>query len=287
MKNGTITTRDGRTVGFADYGTPDQTAVLWCHGGPGSRLEPSYVAGAAAQAGLRLIGIDRPGYGQSSPQPGRTIGGWAVDAIAVVDHLGIDQFAVIGVSTGGAYALALAACSSRVIGAVACCAVSDMRWVEGKVMTVSCHPVWTARDRDEALAITTALFGEHGEKVLPPHGPVFADPPDTRLSASPEFLAWWAGVVPDMFTHGAAGFADDRLADGGGWDSFDVACIRCPVTVLHGSADGLVPVATARHTAAIVPGAALRIVDGLGHMTILTRVVEVTCELLETCAVTR
>jgi pimeloyl-ACP methyl ester carboxylesterase len=54
-----------------------------------------------------------------------------------------------------------------------------------------------------------------------------------------------------------AGFVDDRIADGNGWHSFDVAKIRCPVTVLHGTSDGLMPVANAHHTAAIVPGATL------------------------------
>jgi hypothetical protein len=39
----TIGLASGRTVGFADYGVPGATAVLWCHGGPGSRLEPAYL----------------------------------------------------------------------------------------------------------------------------------------------------------------------------------------------------------------------------------------------------
>jgi pimeloyl-ACP methyl ester carboxylesterase len=86
MKDGTITLNDGRLVAFADYGTPDQIAVLWCHGGPGSRLEAGVCAAAAARAGLRLIGIDRPGYGRSTAQPGRTIGGWAPEALAVIDQ---------------------------------------------------------------------------------------------------------------------------------------------------------------------------------------------------------
>src|SRR5262245_5951369 len=172
MKNGTITTTDGRTVGFADYGTRDQTAVLWCHGGPGNRLEPSLVADSASRAGLRLIGIDRPGYGRSTPQPGRTIGGWVAEAIAVVDHLGIDRFAVVGMSTGGAYALALAAHTSRAIAAMACGAVSDMRWLEGKAMNVCCHHMWNARNRDEAFAVAAVVYGEHGEEMLPPRGPV-------------------------------------------------------------------------------------------------------------------
>jgi len=99
--NGTLRTNDGRTIGFADHGSPDHTPVLWCHGGPGNRLEPTFVADAAARAGIRLIGIDRPGYGRSTPQPGRTVGGWVPDAIAVLEHLGVDQFLVIGASTEG------------------------------------------------------------------------------------------------------------------------------------------------------------------------------------------
>src|SRR5262245_59311573 len=286
MKNGTITTSDGRTVGFADYGTRDQTAVLWCHGGPGNRLEPSFLSDAAGRAGIRFIGIDRPGYGRSTPQPGRTIGGWTSDAIAVLDHLGIDRFAVLGASTGGAYALAAASMSDRVIGAVACCAVTDMRWAEGKAMNASCHPVWNARDRREALGIVEAAFGAHGENLVPPGGPVGADPSDSALFATPAFLSWWTtSFVPDTFTHSVVGYVDDRLADAHGWDTFDVARITCPVTVLHGDSDGLIPVANARHTATIVPGATLRIFSGLGHVSILTKVVDVTSDLLAGCTV--
>src|SRR6185312_16749292 len=64
----TIGLASGHTVGFADYGIPDAPAVLWCHGGPGSRLEPAYLRREASEAGLRIIGIDRPGYGLSAPQ---------------------------------------------------------------------------------------------------------------------------------------------------------------------------------------------------------------------------
>ena len=80
-------------------------SLLWCHGGPGSRLEPAYLRREASEAGLRVIGIDRPGYGLSTPQPGRTIAGWVPEALAVADHLGIGPFAAVGISTGGAYAL--------------------------------------------------------------------------------------------------------------------------------------------------------------------------------------
>jgi pimeloyl-ACP methyl ester carboxylesterase len=287
MKNGTITMNDGRTVGFADYGSSAETAVVWCHGGPGNRLEPAFVADSSARAGIRFIGIDRPGYGFSTPQPGRTIGGWVADALAVLDHLGIDRFLALGASTGGAYALALASQSPRVIGAIACCALSDMRWVNGKAMNVSCHPVWNARDRDHARAIAVELFGEHGENLQPPRGPVGADAADAALFATADFLAWWVPSVQDMFAQGVDGYVDDRLADANGWGTFDVTRITCPVTVLHGAIDGLIPVANAHHTAAIVPGATLRICESLGHVSVLTKAVEVTSELLTSDAFAR
>ena len=287
MKNGTITMNDGRIVGFADFGTPTQPAVLWCHGGPGNRLEPLLVAADAARAGLRLIGIDRPGYGRSTAQPGRTIGEWTAEAIAVLDHLGIDRFLVLGGSTGGAYALALAAHSSRVLGAVACCAVSDMRWAEGKAMNVCCHAFWYARDRAEAILLGVETFGPRGEKLLPPLGPPGADASDAAFVTTPGFLSAWIPCVGEMFTSGMAGYVDDRLADANGWGSFDVQQITCPVTVLHGADDGMIPVANAHHTAALVPGATLRVFEGLGHLSIFSKAVEVTSELLTKVASAR
>src|SRR5512139_415750 len=105
MIDGEIRLRDGRSAGYTDWGRPGETAVLWCHGGPGSRLEP---AGFAQGAALRLIGIDRPGYGKSTPRPCRSIADWVPDALAVLDQLRVERCVVVGVSTGGAYALALA-----------------------------------------------------------------------------------------------------------------------------------------------------------------------------------
>jgi hypothetical protein len=76
-----------------------------------------------------------------------------------------------------------------------------------------------------------------------------------------------------MFRARAWGYADDRLADGAGWGTFDVASIRCPVTVLHGRSDRMVDVIHAHHTAELIPGANLVIFDDLGHFSITTKVV--------------
>jgi|SRR6516225_8426465 pimeloyl-ACP methyl ester carboxylesterase len=266
----------GRTVGYADYGGGHATAALWCHGGPGSRLEPAAVAEAAGSVGVRLIGIDRPGYGRSTPRPGRTIADWVPDALTVADQLGLPRFALVGVSTGGAYALAVAAqAPARVLGVLACCALTDMRWPEGKAMMSGAGVVeiWRAADRAAALAIATDVFGSDGSKMLTSAaGPDLA-PADQALLRDPAFLSGMMSSFPAMFAQGLAGYVDDRLADGPGWGSFDVTRITCPVTVLHGDSDSIVPVAHARHTAALVPGASLRICAGLGHFSIFTEIV--------------
>jgi pimeloyl-ACP methyl ester carboxylesterase len=280
MKEGLITVEDGRRVAFADYGTPDQTPVVWCHGGPGSRFEPELCAAAADQAGLRLIGIDRPGYGRSTARPGRTIGGWVPDALAVLDHLGIDRFVSVGASTGGAYALALAAASRRVMGTVACCTVSDMRWTEGRALVPGALAVWEAPNREAAHAIVVELFGKHGENMSAYSTGAAASEADREMFADPAAARCWERDMTEALAPGFGGYIDDRLADGPGWGTFDVSAITCPVVVLHGTDDRLVAIAHARHTAAIVPGATLRIVDRLGHLSIALEMVSAIKQVL-------
>jgi pimeloyl-ACP methyl ester carboxylesterase len=285
LDDGQVALPDGRTAGYADYGARGQTAVLWCHGGPGSRLEPRALAPIARDAGLRIVGIDRPGYGRSTPRPGRDIASWVPDALAVLDQLGIERFVGVGVSTGGAYALALASKSPRVLGTVACCALTDMRIAEARAAMIrdggQIAQIWNARTREAALAVALESFGPDGSKMLSQVG---TGPPlpasDTALFSDPEWLAGMLAGFPAMFAFGVEGYTDDRLADGPGWGSFDVAAIRSPVVVLHGGADTVVPATQAHHTASLVPGATPRIVEGLGHFSIAQEVLGAVRELL-------
>jgi pimeloyl-ACP methyl ester carboxylesterase len=278
-----ITLPDGRRVGAADYGKPGHTAVLWAHGGPSCRHEPAPLSDAAVRSGLRIIGVDRPGYGRSTMQPGRTIGGWVGDALAVADHLGLERFATVGVSTGGAYALALAASSARVIASVACCAVTDMRFAEGKATLAWGKDIWAAPSRADALAVAEQELGHGGRKAARLDGVPLA-PTDLSLLADPKWAETWSAAVPEIFAQGVGGYTDDRIADGRGWHTFDVARIKCPVAVLHGTSDTMVPVALAHHTQRIVPGATLELREGLGHFSILPEVVPVLSALLERSA---
>ena len=101
----TLTLSDGRTLAFAEYGPSSGTQVFFLHGYPSSRLEPFGLEPQAEKRNLRLIAPDRPGYGLSSPQPGRTIPNYNSDLKALVEHLQVDSFGVLGHSGGGPYAI--------------------------------------------------------------------------------------------------------------------------------------------------------------------------------------
>jgi len=112
---------DGRTLGYASYGSGDGKHLFYGHGYPGARVEAAGLATYAAQAGLRLIAIDQPGMGRSGFQLGRRLLDWPADVMAVAGHLSIDRFAVLGVSGGGPYALA---CASQIPDRLTACGVA-------------------------------------------------------------------------------------------------------------------------------------------------------------------
>jgi pimeloyl-ACP methyl ester carboxylesterase len=104
-----VALRDGRRLAWYQFGEPSGSPVFYFHGFPGSGVEARWGHGMAASAGVRLIGLDRPGFGRSSFHAGRTILGWADDVLAVADALDLAQFSVLGMSGGAPYALACAA----------------------------------------------------------------------------------------------------------------------------------------------------------------------------------
>lgn len=102
-----MTLPDGRRAQFWQGGAATGPVVFFMHGCPDSRLAALTGAGAARRVGVRLVAVNRPGYGRSDPHASGHVS-VADDTIAVADRLGIDRFAVLGMSLGGPYALACA-----------------------------------------------------------------------------------------------------------------------------------------------------------------------------------
>src|SRR5262245_72923 len=111
---------DGRHLGYETHGYDDGRVIFSLHGTPGSRLGYRPSDEAIERLNLRIVSYDRPGFGDSDPQPGRTVADGAHDVAAIADALGAEKFAVYGISGGAPYALACAAVlGHRVVRAAA------------------------------------------------------------------------------------------------------------------------------------------------------------------------
>ena len=312
-----ITHLDGSKTGYNDYGG-NGYAVIICHGGPGSRIISKNIVEQATLDGLRLIGIDRPGYGLSTLKPGREIADCSPDALAVVDALGIDQFLACGISTGGAYAFALAvyAGPTRCTGVVTGCAMTDMSWIPARTsmyINLGLEEIYNAKTREEAMKLGQKMIGpgirDHknaverkttGQKMEPigiwdmmkimQHGgtnPITGHSMEKNQMGWADIKSMWQrSKDPDSIQSGAARYAngveayvDDRIADGKGWHSFDIKKVVVPVTIVHGGKDTIVPVIAACHTKSLLPHADLRIFPECGHVSVMDLTIDACREM--------
>lgn len=99
---------DGRILGYAEFGDPSGTPVLFFHGFPASRLEGNMLGDACLKVNIRLIVPDRPGFGLSEPRPARSFLDWPADVSGLAGHLGLYRFGILAASGGTPYALACA-----------------------------------------------------------------------------------------------------------------------------------------------------------------------------------
>lgn len=165
------------------------------------------------------------------------------------------------------------------LGTVVCCALTDMRCEHCRSrVSDHAHAVWNAPDRAAAIEAARGAQGEDGSRMVEMASQLA--PSDAALLTDPAWLSLMrAELVPAMFAYGFEGYADDRIADGPGWTTFDVASVICPVIVLHGAEDAIVDPMQARHTVDSVPGAQLRIVEGLAHFSVMKEIVATLVDL--------
>lgn len=90
-----MTLPDGRKLGYAQYGSPTGKPIFYLHGFPGSRLEAALWDEQAKKLHARIISVDRPGYGWSSPQPDRTLSDHPKDVQKLAEELRVKEFGVM------------------------------------------------------------------------------------------------------------------------------------------------------------------------------------------------
>jgi pimeloyl-ACP methyl ester carboxylesterase len=284
-----VRTPDGRTLAVEESGDPAGRPVLVHAGSPNNsrHLYGPHVRDAAAR-GLRLIGYDRPGYGGSSPQPGRTVADCAGDVRTICAELGIDRLATWGISGGGPHVLACAALLPDLVTAAASLASPAPYGAEGLDYLAgmgqenvddfrlffadeAAARVKTDEDREDVLATSPEDAAKAIESLLAP-----ADAAVLRG----ELAEYMTSSAHEGLAPGSQGWWDDNcmLRPWG----FSLSDITVPVLLLHGRQDMFVPSGHGEWLAAHIPGVEARLLDDDGHLTLLqNRVPEVHAWLSE------
>ncbi|GAA2846718.1 pimeloyl-ACP methyl ester carboxylesterase [Leucobacter komagatae] len=264
-------TRGTRTVAFTEFGDPAGSPVIAAHGSPGSRFQLLPLHASLFAAGLRLIALDRPGVGSTSPA--LTSGGFGGDctddALAVLDELGITTAVALGFSGGAGYALELARSApariSRVV--LACGAVpgAPRQATRGRIRIVA---ILYAIARI-APGLATAMLDGRGPFRTTRAANVDAWPAaDRAVMADADVQAVLSHDREASAAQGARPAVEDlRLTR----TRFPLADVRQPVTLLHGTVDGNVPIDVARWAAAKLTDATLTEFPDLGHYFAVSR----------------
>jgi pimeloyl-ACP methyl ester carboxylesterase len=271
---------DARTLAWSEAGDPDGEPVVACHGTPGSRHQLLVDDAPIRAAGVRWIVPDRPGYGLSTYQPDRRLAGWARDVTQLADQLGLERFAVLGLSGGGPHA---AACAALLPGRVTATAIVSgvapliERGSERGMMPPNRLFARLARRAPTVNRIpfgAMALLGRRAPDRLLTAMAKQAPVSDAVLLRRPDVAdAFRRDLGEASRTTGRAAAQDFELI-AHDW-GFRLEDITGRVDVWQADHDINVPVEHARRQARAIPDAELHLVAGEGHFMIVDHLEEI------------
>jgi pimeloyl-ACP methyl ester carboxylesterase len=280
-----VHTRDGRLLEALVSGPPGGTVVVF-HTGTPVGLVPLPAGLDPAPMGVRTVLYARPGYGRSTPQPGRTIADAAGDVAAILDALGADKFVSLGWSGGGPYALAC-----DVLLAERCVATGVIAGIAPYTEAEVPSPVraWYEADEDNQLALGGDIEGFR--QAVGAFVATLANAKAENIAAestcdaerqfySQGYADWVASFVRAGGVSGSHGAVDDCLATLRDW-AFPLADVR-QVTIWQGTEDQFVPPFHAGWLRDHLPQAELRTLEGEGHNSIVRHLPEIIKTLIAT-----
>lgn len=279
--------RAGRRLSFAEYGVPRGRAVVWMHGTPGARRQvPVEARRLALEQGLRIIGVDRPGIGSSTPYLYPDLLDWIHDLEHLLDALGVDSTHLIGLSGGGPYVLAAGAALPErvhgiaVLGGVAPTVGPDA--AEGGAISLAVRLAPLLALGRVPLGVAMNQFVRLAKPVAGSFLDLYAavqPPGDRTLLSRPEFRAMFVDDLLNGNRFQSTAPINDLLLFCREW-GFAPADVRVPVRWWHGDDDHIVPLRHGRHVVDRLPDAELTVIEGESHLGGLGAVEEVLGTLL-------
>jgi pimeloyl-ACP methyl ester carboxylesterase len=260
----------GRGIGYAEYGDPEGWPAIALHGTPGSRFMFALTDEAARARGLRVIAPERPGYGLSEAHHFDTLAETADDVEALADGLGLDRFALIGVSGGAPHAVAAAALlKARVLRLALVSPVGPIAECGRHIRMSHLHRLIFTRMAPSPHA-AGAFFA--GLRALIDWAPGVAyrilmqrvTETDHDVLLRPEVRANLQAALREGLRTGVDGALQDLRLYCGRWD-LPLAEIGVPAIMWQGSEDTIVPPDAAYHLAGALPDCRLEVIEGAGH----------------------
>ncbi|PPD25573.1 MAG: hypothetical protein CTY20_15630 [Hyphomicrobium sp.] len=273
---------DGRRIAYREFGARDGHPVLSLHGTPGSRLKFEMADAEARHAGLRLISIDRWGYGFTDLNPRTTLAAFSRDMEVVADALLFDRFAVMGISGGGPFATATAACEGLGERIAALALVAPVGPIAGTPVGLKMSPfhVFAFRAVSQTPGAVRLGFGGF-RSLLGGHSALAMKIAAARASTVDRSVVCrphQRQSLVEAFRAGLAFGCDGPVTDmrmfGRRWD-VDPRTIRCRSRMWLGTADRNIPIRAARYLAETIPGCELTELDGHGHYWVIDHIPEV------------
>lgn len=257
-------------MGYAEFGQADGEPLVFCHGFPSSRLAGALVDAGAGALGLRVIAPDRPGHGLSDFRRHGRVAHWVADVTSLAETLGVNRFAVLGVSTGGPYAAACAALLPqrvRAAGIVSGWAPPNAPKTKpgARLPFVPALGRHVRLLRRFSLARAAKRLGKDGARVLD-RATRDASSADRALLGDEALRRVLVDDLREAFRQGARGAARDARVVSRRW-GFKLEEIRVPVWLWHGQEDRNVPPALARFLSERIPGSRTTFYRADGHLS--------------------
>lgn len=285
---GNIAVGEDRQIGFAEFGAPQGRAVFWFHGTPGARRQiPTEARVYAEHHDVRLIGVDRPGIGSSTPHQYGTVSAFADDLRTIADTLGIDKMAVVGLSGGGPYTLACAAgLPDRVVAAGVLGGVAPTRGrdaISGGLMDLGRRVAPLLRVGGSPLRLSASVLIRMARPVASPALDVYglmSPQADRHLLARPEFKAMFLDDLLNGSRKQLAAPFNDVIVFARDW-GFRLEDVSVPVRWWHGDHDHIIPFSHGEHVVSRLPNAELFHLPGESHLAGLGRGEEILATLMK------
>jgi pimeloyl-ACP methyl ester carboxylesterase len=273
----TIRLRDGRQVGYAEWGDPGGQPLFYFHGWPGSRLEGRLGDQPAKAKGIRLVALDRPGMGLSDHQPRRTLVDWPDDVLQVAATLELDRFAVLGISGGTPYAAACAwklsdqLTGTGIVSGLAPVEIPGLITGMGQQNRLAFQVVGRVGVLRRLLMAKSAVsVRRHPDRVL--ESGVAAEVDKAYLDR-PDVRTILVESLSEAYRSGSRGPAWELALYSRPW-GFRLEDVRVPVHLWHGEQDANHPVAMGRYLAGFIPECRAIFYPGEGHLHFVDRLPE-------------